>query len=480
VFWFGFEIPWAKLLVFRVLVFGLLAVDSILQISHAPRYGAGSFNVAHLPGLDALGAGRVGYEAGQLVCAYLFVLAVVGVATRLAVPIAAVIYAWLYFGSQLDSYQHHYLVALALVVASFVPWERPADARPDTPVRAWALRLLLVQLGIMYLWAAVSKLSPAWLDGRTLATQISGGLRSWIDGSVGFAWAARLTVVVELVLAVAIWLRPAWIVALPLGVALHVGIVASELEIGLFAYLMLAFYVLLVPDRLWVALARLAPARALATMTSAIRTDTAAAAWVALAVAVAGSVGVAAMTHLHLSLVVGLVLCIVPLALGVASRRAPRRVAAIGLAHLFAIAVWLVVDRASTTAVDYYRFWGGSQRRLGAPVIAERAYRRLVEIAPDEPAGHYQLGRLLLTRGEEAAGLAALHEAQRLEPRRARAWIAEARYLAAKGRTAEAVEKAREATYAEPGHAGARDLLDTLTRPQRAPGGAPSPDDDTP
>src|SRR5205085_4826490 len=95
--------------------------------------------------------------------AYLFVLIAFGVAARVLVPITAALYAWLYFGSQLDSYQHHYLVVMVLVIASFVPWQRPADARPETPARSWAIRLLLVPLAIMYLWAAISKMSPGWV-----------------------------------------------------------------------------------------------------------------------------------------------------------------------------------------------------------------------------------------------------------------------------------------------------------------------------
>src|SRR5665811_720882 len=101
-FWFGFEVPSAKIVVGRVIFFVLIAF---------------------------------------------------GVATRWLVPLATVIYSWLYFGSQLDSYQHHYLIAMLLVIACFVPWQ-PARG----PVRAWALRLMLVELAIVYLWAEISKI----------------------------------------------------------------------------------------------------------------------------------------------------------------------------------------------------------------------------------------------------------------------------------------------------------------------------------
>src|SRR3954471_19925088 len=113
-FWFGFDVAWLKLLVFRVVFFGMLAIDALLQIRHAPRYGAGGFNVAQLPFLDSIGPTRGSYEVAQLISAYLFVLAALGVATRFVLPVVTTIYAWLYFTSQLDGYQHHYLVALLL------------------------------------------------------------------------------------------------------------------------------------------------------------------------------------------------------------------------------------------------------------------------------------------------------------------------------------------------------------------------------
>lgn len=482
VFWFGYAIPWAKLVVLRVAMFGVLAIDAVLQISHAPRYGAGGFNVAQLRFLDALGPGRASYAVCELLLAYGFALAALGVGTRIVVPITAGIYGWLYLGSQLDSFQHHYLVVLLLIAASAVPWARPAGATPGTPVRSWALRLVLVQIGIVYLWAAISKMSPAWLDGRTVTSQLTGSLGDAIRSTIGFPALAKLTVVLELVLAVTVWIRPAWWLALPLGIGFHVGIMASDLEIGLFAELMLALYLLVVPDRVFTAIARTAPARALgralATVTGAGREGTGAA-WIVTGVAIGGALLLTHASRLPFVGPTALVLTLVPVSLLAARRvRGQRLIASIALAHVLAIGVWVLVDRGSDTAVDYYRFWGGSSRRLGDPTTAERAYRELTRIAPREPAGHYQLGRLLLAGGEEGPGLAALHEAQRLEPARARAWVAEAMFLDGQGRTAEAVVKARAAVAAEPGHTEARNLLDRLTGTPRASHPAPPPSED--
>lgn len=467
VFWFGFELPWAKLAIARVVLFGLLAVDAFLQLRHAPRYGAGDFNVAHVPLLESLGPGRLGYEVGQLVLAYLFALAALGVATRLVLPIAAAGYAWLYFGSQLDSYQHHYLVAILVAIACFVPWQRPADAAPSTRVRSWAIRLILVQLGIMYLWAAISKLDPAWASGRTLAGQLTGSLRSFLDHTAGVQAAAIAVIGIELVLAATIWLRPAWRLAAPLGILFHLGIAMSGLEIGVFAYLMLGLYVLVIPDAFFEWLAETPPVRAIRRPLHRLA---AAASWPAWAIAIGAGVGLGALVRLEHALPAAIAVSAIPVALAVRARlRGARPGAALAAAHLAALALWVGADRASSVAEDYYKFWGGSQRRLGELADAEHAYRRLVEVAPDLELGHYYLGRILTADGRGEQGLVHLREAQRLAPRRARAWIEEARWLAAQGQHEAALAKARQAAFAEPSNGDARVLLERLLADQPAP-----------
>jgi tetratricopeptide (TPR) repeat protein len=445
-FWFGFEVTWAKLLLARVVFFALLALDALLNYSHAPRYGAGDFNVAQLAIFDPIAPGRAGFAIGQLVCAYAFVLVACGVATRWVLPVATAIYGWLYFGSQLDSYQHHYLVWLILVLACFVPWEGPASAVPATRIRSWAMRLILVQLGILYLWAAISKCNSAWFDGSTLSQQIHGSLGKLIESTVKFKVASSLVVLTEFTLAATIWNKRAWWIAAPLGLALHIGILWTGFEIGLFAWLMIGLYILVIPDRLWVAIGERLP-----------RIPALPGRWAVFGVSVAMSVVLAFTARFDYARSVGIVLLIATM--GLAIRVRP--VAKLGVASLCAFLLWTVVDRSTSTAADYYRFWGGSSRRLGDPKTAEHAYRRMTEVAPTEGSGHYQLGRLLLARGDES-GVAELERAQQLEPLKARAYVAEARWLATHGRRDEAIAKAREATIVEPSDSEARSLLDSL------------------
>lgn len=463
-FFFGFEIAWAKLVLARVVVFTLLALDGLMQLEHAPRYGAGGFNVAQLPLFDLIAPGRVLYSVGQLLSAYLLVLAACGIATRVVVPIIAALYAWLYFGSHLDSYQHHYLVFLLLVLASFVPWQRPADATPATHVRSWAVRVMLIQLALLYFWAAVSKLNGAWLDGRTLSGQMSPSMAGFINSTVGMKAASWMVVLVELGLAATIWWRRGWLVAAPLGLALHIGILKTGLEIGLFAWLMIGLYILVIPDRTWVWLADRQPMRAVRAVAHVVSGWFDGSARFALWVLAGGVAAVLAMvSRFDHGPLVGLLL-VVALIVGTVFAVLRRRthVAWLAVAHLLAFVMWTTVDRATSTASDYFRLWGGSSRRLGDVKTAEHAYRRMTEIAPNEGQGFFQLGRLLLARGADDDGLAALRRAQDLEPLRARAYVAEARWLASHGQRDAAIAKAREATIVEPNDADARALLDSL------------------
>ncbi|HSD87696.1 MAG TPA: HTTM domain-containing protein, partial [Kofleriaceae bacterium] len=447
-FWFGFEVPWAKLVLGRFVFFLLLAIDSLLNFSHAPRYGAGDFNVAQLPLLDGLAPTRPSYAIGQLVCAYLFVLIACGAATRIALPIVAAIYGWLYFGSHLDSYQHHYLVWLILVLSCFVPWQKPVDAVPATRIRTWAVRLILVQLGILYLWAAISKMNPAWVDGRTLSQQIAGSMKSLITSTVGFKIASVMVILVELTLACTVWIKRTWWIAALLGLLLHLGIVMTGLEIGLFAWLMIGMYIFVIPDRIWVWLAERSPLPTLRGFLGVVGEWFAGAAgWILWVTAAAMGLILALVARYDHAGAVGLVLIAALIGLTIHDRK---HVARIALAHLAAFSLWTIVDRGTTTAPDYYRFWGGSSRRLGDTKTAEYAYRKMTEVAPNEGAGHYQLGKLLLAREASDEGLAELRRAEELEPLKARAYVAEAKWLAQHGRRDEAIAKAREGTIVEP------------------------------
>jgi hypothetical protein len=481
VFFFGFTIPRAKLAFARFWFFGLLAADAFLQLRHAPRYGAGGFNVSHLPFTDA-GPGRVAVGASYLLLASLFGAIALGVGSRLTVALAAAIYAWVYFGSQLDSYQHHYLVAMVLIVAIGVPWFRPRGtprAAGEDPVASWAVRLILLELAIVYLWAAISKLDARWLDGSTLRAAMlsSDTVHDLIDRVVGFRAASVMMIVAELVLAATIWNRRLWFVALPLGVAMHVGIAFTDLEIGLFSWLVVALYLLVIPDRafLWI-WRRVSPARALDRLDARVDRPVVALAILAVAIALAIALAVDVPGAIAMALV-GLAIAIGTDALRLGRLR-PR---ALATAAGVAVSLLLAILAAKTTVVpDYYRLWGGASRRLGDLDTARYAYGRATEVAPDLANNHYQLARLLLADGDahdETRGLAELRRAQKLEPARARAFVEEALYLSRTGRRDEALAAAKAGATAEPTNETATRLVAALEGNAPAPAPEPSQSD---
>src|SRR5690606_32930313 len=91
-----------------------------------------------------------------------------------------VIYGGIYFWSQADSYQHHYLIALLLLLTCFLPFdalpglERPREGGWPKATRSWATALIYVQVGVVYLYTGITKSSPDWLSGWGMTQVVTG------------------------------------------------------------------------------------------------------------------------------------------------------------------------------------------------------------------------------------------------------------------------------------------------------------------
>ncbi len=263
-FWDQFEISTLRLRALRVALYGILGLDLwMLMIEHAPRYGAGGFNVPQFRALAFLpvpSAEAVG--VAWLVAGFAALRLVLGVAVRQSAVLCALGYAGVYFWSQADNYQHHYLVSLMTLAATFVPWERTVRAPDEAEPRVahWAVRLLYVQVAILYFWAAVAKMDPLWLDGSTMEYFTRGGEAranvAWLAGKlgvevptllVGAAWSVMLG---EL-FAAAVFLVPRlWWLGVLVIPWFHVGVEWLDFKIEWFSYYMIALnLVMLCPDR---------------------------------------------------------------------------------------------------------------------------------------------------------------------------------------------------------------------------------------
>lgn len=134
-------------------------------------------------------------------------------------------------------------------------WRRARDRFWESPLRApWALRLMQIQLSVIYLSTVWEKLQGSrWRDGTAVSYALRIGdvhrfpTPGFLADSVVMSELMTFgTLVVELSLAIFVWnrtLRP-WVLAL--GVSLHLSIELSMM-VGFFSLLMLTTYLAFLP-----------------------------------------------------------------------------------------------------------------------------------------------------------------------------------------------------------------------------------------
>jgi hypothetical protein len=263
--WYGPVIaarPWF----FMKITLLLLALDTWLVMAKSGgRYGAGGFNVAHFAWLDALQPVPTQslYVTVILVCGLLGALCAVGVTGRRSLCALMLLYTYGWAMSQLDSYQHHYLLSWFFLLFIAFPLGTVFSSRKEpTMVSAWAWKLLIAICALLYAYTGVSKLEPAWLAGDVLKRiNASGGpldplvaLGQWVGFSEEMVWklAGASVVAAQAVIACAYvavlvagdrkhrWLKAIRWVGLCSAVGFHAMSEYVGLRIGWFTYYMIA------------------------------------------------------------------------------------------------------------------------------------------------------------------------------------------------------------------------------------------------
>ncbi len=461
-FWFEFRVPAAKLNLLRVTFFGVLAVDQFTNLAHAPRYGAGGFNVSQLPFLDGIlpMPGRIAIGLLFVLQAYLALRVMMGVAIKGSVRLLAGLYAYTYFISQLDAYQHHYLVFLLLIVACTIPWDEAAHPTGEAPtdgprtIASWGLRLLTVQLAFLYLWAAISKMSPLWLDGSALSGQLGV---PWVRHAIevvfgsasrgdpgGFAAMAKLIMIAELVLAAGVLIRWMWPAVWLIGMGFHISVELSGYRIGLFSYFMMGLYVLFLPDVVIATGARAWHWLTDATATGLRRAGEAMRplAWPLLAIALIAGAALVGVIPLEARWLTVGAITLAGLVAAIAGGR--RRAQAVAMVHVLACGLILVMQLVDNQTFDYYKFLGGTSRRLGDKQTAAYAYQRLTEVSPDYGPAYFHLGNDARTAGKQDQALDLYRSAEMRDPPDPRPFRAAAAIYEARGNQAAALSTLKD------------------------------------
>jgi len=137
-------------------------------------------------------------------------------------------------------------------------WLANRDRFWEFPARApWALRLVQIQVSVLYLSAMQHKIAGGgWTDGSALSyvwrmdDLVRFRVPEFVIQSVTISTlASLLTLAIEAMLVVFVWVRSTRALVIGLGVALHLGIELS-LRIGFFSMAIFAAYVaFLTPER---------------------------------------------------------------------------------------------------------------------------------------------------------------------------------------------------------------------------------------
>ena len=273
----------ARAVVLLRFVPALLAVDvCATMLQSGGRYGVGGVQVAHFAWLDAIQPVPTSalYVGTMALGALAAMVSALTTPRRWVLGVATAAFTWGWAMSQLDSYQHHYLLSWVLLaltglapqgqpvaqVAQDEGDEREPEAKPERAADdgLWAGPLLCVTVAIVYSFTAISKMESGWRDGKVLQRLSQGRLTElaawWVEQGwqAESLWAglAHATIGLQWVIALAYLILPlrarlgivghviSWVGFLG-ALSFHIGTEWIKLEIGWFSYYMLGLTVVM-------------------------------------------------------------------------------------------------------------------------------------------------------------------------------------------------------------------------------------------
>jgi hypothetical protein len=185
---------------------------------------------------------------------------------RPALAVSALLGLWLLLCDRLQFHHNRYSLYCYALLLAFTPCDRSWRATESAVLEPrtapfWAVRLVQLQVSIIYLASGGAKLlDPDWRSGLVLADRIArhahlavaaGVPRGVVDvlaRADSASALAKLAIMSELVICVALWIRPTRVVALWWGVWFHIAIQLTT-KVETFTLLTLAMYgVFATPD----------------------------------------------------------------------------------------------------------------------------------------------------------------------------------------------------------------------------------------
>lgn len=261
--WLFKRIDNSALVVFRIMFGFLLAAEAfgaiftgwIRRVFIEPEF---TFNFIGFEFLQPLPGNGMLWYYGMLGVFGLFVM--IGFKYRFSIFMYTVLWAAVYLMQKSSYNNHYYLLMLLCFLMILVPahkyasvdvWKKPALKEISMP--RWVWLLLVLQMWIVYTYAAIAKLYPDWLNGSLPAILMKAKQDYWLVGDflqqhwvhLTIAWFGILFDL--LIIPLLLWKRTR-IFAFLAAIFFHL-FNSFIFHIGIFPYLALAFTIFFFPTK---------------------------------------------------------------------------------------------------------------------------------------------------------------------------------------------------------------------------------------
>jgi hypothetical protein len=240
-------------------ILGVLLLASALRAASELRGGYFG-DVFHWPILPEAFVPTKPVYAGLVVAEVLLaVLVVIGIEARFALLASALANGYVLLCDRLQFHHNRWALVCYSVLLAFAPCDRSfslIDARAPRTAALYSARLAQLEVSLIYVASGGSKLlDPDWRSGKVVLERLLMSAQQAADGGVPhriFEWLcdpgvagalAKLAIMTELLLSVALWMDRTRVFALWWGVWFHLTIEATS-RVESFTWLTLAVYIL--------------------------------------------------------------------------------------------------------------------------------------------------------------------------------------------------------------------------------------------
>jgi len=260
--WLFTQIDNSALVVFRIIFGFLIALEAIGAIftgwiRRSLIEPQETFNFIGFDFLQPLPGNGMLYYYGLM--GLFGILVMLGYKYRISIIAYTIMWSGVYLMQKSSYNNHYYLLMLLCIIMSFLPANRFAalDSRNNPSLRSismprWVWLVIVVQMWIVYTYAAVAKLYPDWLDGSFPSVLMKSKQNYWLVGEflqqqwVHYSIASFGLLFDLLIIPLLLW-RKTRIYAFVAAVFFHL-FNSFIFHIGIFPYLALAITLFFFPS----------------------------------------------------------------------------------------------------------------------------------------------------------------------------------------------------------------------------------------